>query len=201
MKPFAPACERNSEPILTALRQIFREVDAVLEIGSGTGQHAVYFAEHLSHLTWIPSDLPEHHAGIRQWVEESGLANIGATLSLDVDDPIWPDLEVNAVFTANTLHIISWPQVIKLFSGVGRMLQPGGRLVVYGPFNYNGAFTSQSNAKFDAWLKTEAPHRGIRDMDDLTRLGNKHGLKLIDDLEMPANNRLLLWKKYKSEDG
>lgn len=194
-KPHSEACERNKGPILEILAVALSEAESVLEIGSGTGQHAVHFGAALPHLTWQTTDLPENHAGINMWLKDAGLPNVLAPLVLDVSKDGWPVTAIDAVFTANTLHIMSWPQVGYLFSGVGRILTPGGRLCIYGPFNYNGAFTSDSNARFDAMLRTRDPASGIRDFEAVRELGSRNGLVLDADHEMPANNRLLVFTK------
>jgi cyclopropane fatty-acyl-phospholipid synthase-like methyltransferase len=194
-KPVSEACERNKEPILGVLREVLAQSRRVLEIGSGTGQHAVYFARHLPHVQWQTSDLPAHHPGITAWLQEEGPVNALPPLALDVDAPQWPVQDVDAVFSANTVHIIAWPQVERLFAGVGRVLVAHGLLCLYGPFNYNGAFTSDSNAKFDVWLKERDPRSGIRDFADLDRLAAAQGLDLAQDVPMPSNNRILVWRK------
>ncbi|MDJ0837904.1 MAG: DUF938 domain-containing protein [Acidobacteriota bacterium] len=195
MKPHSPACERNREPILAVLRRLLQPARNVLEIGSGTGQHAVYFAADLPHLTWHPSDLPVHHAGIRAWIDDGGPANVKQPISLDVDQEDWPQGPFDAVFTANTLHIVSWPRVQRLIRGAASILPPGGSLCVYGPFNYNGRFTSQSNADFNQWLLYRDPDSGIRDIEKVTRVAAEAGLALVEDNPMPANNRLLHLQK------
>jgi SAM-dependent methyltransferase len=194
-KPVSPSSERNQQPILDVLRDVLAQSTEVLEIGSGTGQHAVFFARHLPHLRWQTSDLPDLHPGIRAWMAESELPNVLAPLALDVDAPVWPVREMDAVFSANVVHIISWPQVQHLFQGVGRTLKPGGLLCLYGPFNYAGRFTSESNAQFDVWLKQRDPRSGIRDFEALDALAQAQGMVLTQDITMPANNRILVWRK------
>ena len=194
-KPFSDACERNKEHILGVLRQVLARSQRVLEIGSGTGQHAVFFAAALPHLRWQTSDLAIHHPGIQAWIRASGLANVLAPCILDVDAPVWPVQEMDAIFSANTVHIIAWPQVENLFHGVGRTLQAHGVFCLYGPFNYRGEFTSASNAQFDAWLKQRDARSGIRDFEALDGLAQQHGMVLQDDYAMPANNRILVWRK------
>jgi len=194
-KPQADACDRNQQPILEVIAPRLENCKSVLEIGSGTGQHAVYFARHLPHLTWTSSDRQDCHAGIRLWLQEADLPNTKGPLSLDVSQQTWPEIETDAVFTANTVHIISWSLVQLLFSGVGRLLRPGGLFMVYGPFNYDGCFTSDSNARFDQWLKDRDIESGIRNFKDVNALAQSADLKLCDDIEMPANNRLLIWRK------
>jgi SAM-dependent methyltransferase len=200
VKPYSEACEENKGPILAVLKQVFATSRRVLEIGSGTGQHAVHFGRHLPHLSWQTSDLPEHHAGIRAWLEEAGLGNVFPPLALDVDHAPWPVDEVDAVFSANTTHILSWAQVERMFSGIGMVLQEDGVLCVYGPFNYGGAYTSASNARFDAWLKARDPSSGIRDFEKLDALAEVHGMSLERDYPMPVNNRTLVWRKGGASD-
>ena len=185
MKPFSEASERNRGPILAILRRVFKDRKRVLEIGSGTGQHAAYFSAELPHLVWQASDVAEHLPGIRQWVSDP------APIELDVDKP-WPEVQADAVFSANTCHIMSWPQVERMFEGIGR-LQPEV-LVLYGPFNYDGRHTSESNARFDAMLRARDPLSGIRDFEKVNALAQAAGLALAEDNAMPANNRLLVWR-------
>ncbi|HEY4531390.1 MAG TPA: DUF938 domain-containing protein [Luteimonas sp.] len=196
MKPHAPACERNRDPILEVLLRHFADRRHVLEIGSGTGQHAVHFAEAMPWLRWQASDVAGHLPGIRAWLDDAGLANTPAPLALDVADLPWPTVPADAVFTANTLHIMGWPAVEDFFRGVGDVLRgvPGGTLVAYGPFNYGGAFTSDSNRDFDGWLKARDPRSGIRDFGEVDALARGAGLALVDDIAMPANNRCLVWR-------
>lgn len=195
MKPYSESCEQNKMPILAVLQQFFTDLETVLEIGSGTGQHAVFFAKQLPHLTWITSEQLQHHDGIKMWLAESALSNIQGPLLLDVEQREWPLEQTDAVFSANTVHIMGWPSVERMFNGIGSVLKEGGIFCLYGPFNYNGQFTSESNARFDLWLKQRDPVGGVRDFEALQVLANKAGLVLIDDIEMPANNRVLVWKK------
>ena len=194
-KPFSEACERNKEAIVGVLRQVLARSQQVLEIGSGTGQHAVFFAAELPHLRWQTSDLAANHPGIRAWIRASGRANVLVPCVLDVDAPVWPVQNMDAIFSANTAHIVAWPQVENLFQGVGRTLQAQGLFCLYGPFNYRGEFTSASNAQFDAWLKQRDARSGIRDFEALDRLAQQQGMVLQDDYAMPANNRTLVWRK------
>lgn len=195
MKPFSEACEQNKEPILAVLREELAAARQLLEIGSGTGQHAVHFAAALPQLSWTASDRAEHLAGIRAWRDEAALPNLHGPLELDVDAPQWPIGTVDAVFSANTAHIMHWSSVVNMFAGVAHILAPGGLFCLYGPFNYGGAYTSASNARFDAWLKARDPGSGVRDRDDLAELGARHGLRLVRDHAMPANNRILVWER------
>lgn len=193
---FSAACERNREPIVAVLRQRFAHSRRVLEIGSGTGQHAVFFAAHLPHLVWQTSDLPDNHASINAWINEARLPNVLAPMALDVSGH-WPQDSFDAVFSANTCHIMSWHNVECMFDGIGRTLQPRGVLCIYGPFKYGGEFTSPSNARFDAMLRAQAEHMGIRDFEAVNRLAVDHGLALQDDVPMPANNQLLVWQSVR----
>lgn len=195
MKPYSPSSEQNQGPILEVLRTTFADRSRVLEIGSGTGQHAVHFAKHLTHLTWQTSDLAENHSGIRAWLDYARLPNVLAPLLIDAKDPVWPVSKVDAVFSANAVHIMSWDCVVGMFAGIGRVLGEGGILCLYGPFNYGGKFTSESNARFDGWLKAENPLSGVRDFEALDKLAFQQGLHLSDDIEMPVNNRCLVWQR------
>ena len=195
IRPCSEACERNRAPILEVLRDHFADRRHVLEIGSGTGQHAVHFAAALPHLTWQTSDLEPGLTGIRLWLEGSGLSNLPPPIALDVAGP-WPDARFDAVFTANTLHIMSWPDVRALFAALPKVLTADSMLVVYGPFNYDGRFTSPSNATFDAWLKQRSPDSGIRDFAAVDELARAIGFALVEDRPMPANNRTLVWRRH-----
>lgn len=196
MKPFAESCEQNRDPILAVLREAFADRRRVLEIASGTGQHAVYFAGALPHLNWQTSELPENHAGIHAWLDEACLVNVLPPLALDVNATDWPVATVDAIFNANTVHIIAWPAVQRLFAGIGRVLEVGGIVCMYGPFNYGGQFTSESNARFDVWLKSRDPNSGVRDFEALDRLAEAQGLRLEQDVAMPSNNRILIWRRH-----
>jgi len=193
-KPFAPACERNQGPILVVLQRHFADARRVLEIGSGTGQHAVHFAAAMPWLRWQCSDRAGYLPGIAMWLDEAALPNTPPPVELDVDGP-WPATTFDAVFSANSLHIMGWPQVEAFFAGVGAVLEDGGRLLVYGPFNYGGDFTSDSNRAFDRWLKDRDPASGIRDFEAVDALARGIGLSLLEDDAMPANNRCLAWRK------
>ena len=196
MKPYSESCEQNRAPIQAVLDEVFADRTLVLEIASGTGQHAVYFGQALPHLVWQTSELPENHAGIQAWLDEAQLPNVRPPLEIDVAAPAWPlSDQVDAVFNANTVHIVSWPAVEKMFAGIGRVLAPGGVLCMYGPFNYGGQFTSESNARFDVWLKNRDPNSGVRDFEAINRLAEAQGLTLWQDIAMPANNRSLVWRR------
>ncbi|MBX3695734.1 MAG: DUF938 domain-containing protein [Steroidobacteraceae bacterium] len=206
----SPACERNRQPILERLRPALAHSRHVLEIGSGTGQHAVFFAPALPHLLWQASDRAEWLPGLRARIAREGAGKLPPPIELDVTANPWPlpagtaVPPVDAVFTANTLHIMGWPAVEAFFAGVGRLLAMSGDaratgtsprrvLAVYGPFRYRGAFTSASNAAFDATLRQRDPASGIRDFEAVDALAAAQGLALEADHAMPANNQLLLW--------
>lgn len=194
-KPFSESCVQNRAPILAVLRDVFADRSHVLEIGSGTGQHAVDFGAELPHLRWQTADVPHYHPGIHAWLDEAALPNVLPPIALDVNQTAWRSGRYDAVFSANTLHIMSWPEVEQFFEGVGAVLAPGGVLTVYGPFNYHGAYTSESNARFDSWLKTRDPASGVRDFEAIEALARAQGLVLQQDVAMPANNRTLVWRK------
>ncbi len=193
MKPFSQACENNKAPILAHLKHYLAGVSEVLEIGSGTGQHSVYFAEHLPHLSWQTSDLETHHHGILQWHQEAQLSNLYPPLVLDLHEP-WPVKKTSAIFTANTLHIVSELLVERFFEGVKKHLATEGLLCIYGPFKYRGHFTSASNQRFDAFLKQQDSQSGIRHIEWIEQLAKQADLTLVEDISMPANNQLLVFK-------
>jgi SAM-dependent methyltransferase len=194
-KQYSAACERNREPILHGLRAPFAACKTVLEIGSGTGQHAIFFGAQLPHLFWQTSDLPANHAGILAWQADANLPNVLPPLPLDMRAPTWPSDRFDAVFTANTCHIMAWKEVQKMIAGVGQLLAPGGLFALYGPFNYGRSFTSAGNAAFDASLRAQGQHMGIRDIEAISAQANAAGMHLSNDIEMPANNRLLMWRR------
>ncbi len=198
MKPYAKSCDINREPILEVLRDLFSDRKQVLEIASGTGQHAVYFGRALPHLIWQTSELEQNHAGIQMWLDEAQLPNVRSPVCIDANDAHWPVASVDAIFNANTVHIISSPEVELLFEGFGRVLVATGILCLYGPFNYDGKFTSESNANFDVWLKSRDPKSGVRDFETLNALAEKQNMVLLNDIEMPSNNRTLVWQRKQS---
>jgi cyclopropane fatty-acyl-phospholipid synthase-like methyltransferase len=195
MLPFSEACERNKEPILAVLRDSFADRVHVLEIGSGTGQHAVYFARHLTHLTWHPTEQLSYLPDLAARVQLEGGHNLRPPTLLDVRQRVWPLRSVDAIFTANTLHIMSWSEVTAMHDGVGSVLTPGGVMCVYGPFRYDGRYTSDSNREFDRTLRERDPSSGLRDIQALTALAAPYGLRLIADHDLPAFNRLLVFAK------
>jgi cyclopropane fatty-acyl-phospholipid synthase-like methyltransferase len=197
-KPFAPACEENKAPLLAVLDPLFADRKQVLEVGSGTGQHAVHFAAAMPHLTWQTSDIGAHLPGIRLWLDEAGLENLPRPLELDVDGP-WPQPDparpFDAAFSANTAHIMSFAQVERMFLRIGELLPAGAPFALYGPFSSSGRHTSQSNANFDTMLRAQDPLSGVRDLQDLERVAGAAGLVLEADHAMPVNNRTLVWRK------
>jgi len=210
MKPFSDACDENKVPILQVIQSYFAKATSVLEIGSGTGQHAVFFAEKMPQLQWHCSDQLIHHPGINQWLVEYTGTNITGPHNLDVKQASWPvpnksSAHFSGIFSANTTHIMSWPEVELMFTGISKCLasedgagdgeECSGYFCLYGPFNYDGAFTSTSNEQFDRFLKARDPQSGIRDLNDLRQLASQVGMTLINDHEMPVNNRILVWKK------
>jgi SAM-dependent methyltransferase len=194
-KPFSESCVENREPIFSVLAPRLTACTSLLEIGSGTGQHAVYFAPGLPQLLWHTSDRRENHPGILAWLSDCDATNIRPPIALDVLTDPWPDGPFDAVFSANTAHIMPEAAVAAMLEGVAAVLRPGGQFLLYGPFNYHGRFTSDSNARFDAWLKERDPAMGIRDLDWLSREAGRHGLALAEDIEMPVNNRTLVWQR------
>ncbi|SEL72994.1 Protein of unknown function [Colwellia chukchiensis] len=193
-KPFSQACENNKVHILPVLIDAFKASRSVLEVGSGTGQHAIYFAANLPWLTWQTSDLVMNHAGIKQWLSAYPADNLLPPVSLDLSQA-WPEGHVDAIFTANTLHIVSWSLVQAFFQGVTQQLTANGKCCIYGPFNYQGKYTSESNAEFDLWLKARDSESGIRNIEAIITLAQAAGLTLVKDHTMPANNRLLEFVK------
>ncbi|MBC3907839.1 DUF938 domain-containing protein [Undibacterium sp. NL8W] len=194
-KLFSAACERNSTPILQTIEPLLVDCHSLLEIGSGTGQHAVSFARQLTHLQWQTSDRQEYHPSIIAWMAEAALLNLLPPFELNIGISSWPQAQFDAVYTANTCHIMAWQEVELMFAGVAALLSNRGLFLIYGPFNYAGEFTSASNQHFDASLKQQAAHMGIRDIENILILASQHGMHLQDDIAMPANNRLLVLSK------
>ena len=195
MKPYSESCERNQKPILKVLQETLTNQQHVLEIASGTGQHAVYFGRALPHLSWQTSELTQNHEGILAWLNEIKLPNVLPPITINVNDAKWPVEIVDTVFNANTVHIITWPEVERLFAGIARVLNPSGILCLYGPFKYKGEFTSESNARFDALLKSRNKNSGIRDFETINRLAKTHDLLLVKDVAMPNYNQTLVWQR------
>jgi len=197
MKPFAESCVENRRPIQIVLKQLLGDSGRLLEIGSGTGQHAVYFAPLFPELRWQTSDRVENHPGIEQWRREADLENVLPPLELDVLQRPWPMQtdSVDAVFSANTAHIMGWDAVEAMFTGVAEVLRQEGLFILYGPFRYRGRYTTEGNARFDQWLKSRDPQSGIRDFEALCELAEAEGMSLYRDFAMPANNRILVWRR------
>lgn len=197
-KPYAPAAERNRGPILEVLQRHFSNARRVLEIGSGTGQHAVHFAPAFAQALWQTSDVAERLPGIGAWLQAAALPNLPPPLLLDINGP-WPQWAAasryDAAYTANTLHIVSWEEVQTLFAKLDSALAPNALLAVYGPFNYGGRFTSDSNRAFDASLRQTSAVSGIRNFEDVDALARSIGFELVEDCAMPANNHLLVWRR------
>ncbi len=193
-KPHSPSCERNREPILAVLREWFADRRQVLEIGSGTGQHAVHFAAALPHLQWQCSDRADNLPGIRAWLAEAALPNTPAPRELDVAGA-WPRGPFDAVFSANTLHIMAWPEVQRLFAQLPTATGDDATLVIYGPFNHGGRHDSDSNAAFDQWLKVRGEHMAIRDAEAVDALAEAASFRLQADIAMPASNRCRVWQR------
>jgi cyclopropane fatty-acyl-phospholipid synthase-like methyltransferase len=192
---FSEACERNKGPILEVLKSELASSRRVLEIGSGSGQHAVHFAAGLAHLSWQPTELAGQLGPLAERIRLEGTPNLLAPIAVDVRAHPWPVPTVDAVFSANTLHIMAWSEVREFFRGAGGVLGPQGALCVYGPFRYDGQYTSDSNAEFDRWLKARDPLSGIRDLEALDELARAASLALAADHAMPANNRTLVWRR------
>jgi predicted dehydrogenase len=195
MLNFSQAADNNKQAILDVLAEHMTSSGTVLEIGSGSGQHALHFSAQLTHLMWQPSELEGGVQALRSNLDQAGVTNVAGPVVLDVCHGPWPAADVDCVYTANTLHIMSWAMVIEFMRGVGQVLGDSGSLYVYGPFRYNGDFTTESNARFDGWLKERDPASGIRDFEALDALALAEGLRLAADVAMPANNQLLIWHR------
>lgn len=193
--PFSQACENNKLYILEVLREVFADRRRVLEIGSGTGQHACYFAQHMPWLQWQPSDLPENLPYLRPRCARYCGDNLLPEVALDVRIRFWPLDIPDALFSANTLHIMAFPAVQDFFAALADGAPQGAVLAIYGPFNYHGTYTSSSNAQFDQWLSQRDPASGIRDFEAVNALAEAARFSLLRDYEMPANNRLLVWRR------
>lgn len=191
-KSFSQSCENNKQPILEQLAVYFRHCQHVLEIGSGTGQHAAFFAPRLPNLVWHTSDLPDNHASISAWMTASGAQNIKPPIRFVIGQDPWPNLPIDAVFSANTAHIMQPDEVQLMMAQIAAHLGEGGIFCQYGPMRLQGLFTSNSNRLFEQSLKAQG-YGGIRDIDELILWGK--GLRLIARIPMPANNFLLVWRK------
>lgn len=194
--PVAPSCLRNQKPIADVLLQELAEHSVVLEIGSGTGQHAHYMTSQIPHIKWQPSDISECLPDINAWRAHSNQDNFLPPLVLDVMEDLWPVKQVDAVFSANVVHFVGWAHVRAMLAGIGRVLIQDGLALFYGPFNYEGQFTSDGNEKLDAWLRERDPDSGIKDFEQIILTARKEKLRLIKDIAMPANNRMLIFQKF-----
>ena len=190
-KPYSESCDQNREPILAVIAPILADSSSLLEIGSGTGQHAVYFAGHLPKIRWQTSDRADSLTGIRMWLDDSNPGNVLDPLELDVCESQWPRETYDAIFTANTLHIMGDDEMRCLFTGLGQVVSADADILIYGPFNYQGQYTSGSNQQFDQWLKSRDRRSGIKNFEEVCALAEQQGIGLVQDYAMPANNRLL----------
>lgn len=198
-KLFAPSAERNRQPLRDVLKNVLTGNGLLLEVGSGTGQHAAYLAKDFPAYQWQPTDLPQNLDSIDAWAAESDADNIlparALDLSVDFSKSNWPVEQCDAVVCINTIHIVAWPLVENLFRGAGQVLQPGGVIFVYGPYEYSDRPLEPTNAEFNEWLKMRDPESGIRKFDDVNRLATEAGMVLEGDEAMPANNRSIWWRK------
>jgi cyclopropane fatty-acyl-phospholipid synthase-like methyltransferase len=193
---FSSAADRNKGPILAVLKEIIIDENIrVLEIGSGNAQHFIHFAKHFKDIIWTTSDVLSKHAPIKTALDAARLPNLRGPLAFEVGKDDFPKYSYDLVFTANTFHIMSWKQCKNLMKVLGNRLREGSQVVIYGPFNYDGKFTSESNALFDQSLKVGDPTRGIRSFEDINKNMIKNGFELFKDYEMPANNRMLVFTR------
>lgn len=196
--PFSEACERNKNPILEVLEKHLPKRGFILEIGSGTGQHVVYFADRIKTFKWQPSDVPGNIPHLAARIEQEGGDNIKPPIALDVlsdDLSAWPERILTAAYSANTCHIMSWEAVRAMFAGLGQRLKPRGVFVLYGPFNMDGDYTSDSNRAFDIGLRSRNPEMGLRDLRTLETLARKNDMQLMERIDMPANNMCLVFAR------
>ena len=193
-KPFAPAAKENRHVILEVLKQEFKNTTTVLEIGSGTGQHAAYFPQYLPHLNWQASDKQEMLAGITMWLNDAKLDNALTPIELDVNLN-WPQQHYDGAYAANIAHIMHWHEIESLFSGLNQTLTDSSVFCLYGPFNIDGNYTSESNRRFDQWLRNQDPQSCIRDKNDLDQLAMNYNFQASKEWEMPANNKILCWRR------
>jgi len=195
MSKLSQAAENNKGPIGVVLVDAFSRCQKVLEIGSGTGQHAMHMGALLPNTMWLTSDLQENQAAIRARLEAGAGDNVAMPMVLDVAQEDWPVSKIDGIFSANAVHIMSWAHVESMFAGIGKILNPGGILALYGPYKYGGKFTTESNERFDGWLKDRDAVSGIRDFEKVDALAGAIGLRLLADHQMPANNQLLVWRR------
>ena len=198
-KPFSQACENNKKPILEVIGQYFENSDVILEIGTGTAQHAIYFAEKLRKLYWQTTDQEEYLEGINLRLNGYTHYNLGRPLPLNVLQKNWPLENCDGVFSANTSHIMNWQMVKNMFAGVSKILEPKRHFCLYGPFNFNGQYTSDSNEAFDKMLRGRDPNSGLRNFEDLQRMAESQGLSFFKQYDLPANNKILVWQQTKTD--
>ena len=192
---YSAACERNKDSILEVLKGLIDDKERkLLEIGSGTGQHAVYLAPYFANLTWVTSDLECNHANIIERIKQRNTSNVRGPVPLEIGNNEFPEGNFDIIFTANTFHIMSWQECMLFIKNCGN-LSKGALVIIYGPFNYNGKYTSESNQNFDKFLKSNAAHKSIRNFEDVRDSMKRNGVELENDYEMPANNRILVFKK------
>ena len=194
MKSYSESSEHNKAVIAEVLREVFSAPGSVLEIGSGTGQQAVYFSKIFPHLNWQPTDLAVELPGIQEWIDETPLPNLRNARALDVSESDWDLPKFDYVYSSNTTHIMAWTQVEAMFRGIAKIMNHQAVFALYGPFNYHGYATCDSNQRFDLWLRARDPLSGLRDFDYLNKLAADHGMELLHDFAMPGNNRTLMWK-------
>lgn len=193
-KPYALSCDKNSAPILEVLKDYLPGHHALLEVGAGTGQHAVFMAPHFKELTWTLADLQDRHEGIQMWLKDFPRANVEGPVEYEVGKDPLPEGDFDVVFTANTLHIMPWSLCLQLFDDLS-VLKNDSLFIVYGAFNYEGKYTSESNENFDKWIKGKFPGGGIRDFEKIEEELRSRRFSLVKDHEMPANNRMLIFQK------
>ena len=206
-KEIWPATSRNAGPILEVLKRVLPTSGTVLEIASGTGQHAAHFVSALPGIIWQPSEANlNHHRSIRAWIKETAAPNLRDPLAVDVLDVPWPvetappTPPITAIVNANMIHIAPWAVCEALLDGAERLLPPGGVLYLYGPYRVGGAFRSEGDAAFDVNLKSRNPEWGIRNLEDVIAAARERGLSLIEQIAMPANNLSLVFKRVSERD-
>lgn len=190
------AVDRNKGPILNVLKDIIDDLKLrVFEVGSGSGEHAAFFANHFKNIVWTTSDRLTNHPKIIETLKAAKLPNLRGPLEFEIGKDEFPKYTYDIVFTANTFHIMSWKQCKNLMKMLGHRLREGSQVIIYGPFNYNNEFTSKSNEEFDQYLKAQDPLKGIRSFEDVNKSMLKNGFTLYKDYEMPANNRMLVYTR------
>jgi len=195
--PFSGACERNKDVILEVILPYLSKAKTVLEIGSGTAQHAIYFAQNMPHLIWQTSDQKEYLEGINAQLQNADIDNVQRPYELDVNQNHWIENQqrFDLIYTANTFHIMRWSDVCVFFNGLNTVVNTNAVLIVYGPFKYNGKYTSASNQAFDHTLRSRECGSAIRDFESVDELAKEQGFELIKDHSMPANNQCLIWQR------